>query len=203
MSSGSAARECLLDVGAGPAALFVPAVGTNAHLWRHVLGAERRCVAVDLPLHGHSPATPRQPFGIPAFAELLEELYAELSLDSVDVVANDTGGASAQRYAATHPERVRSLVLSNCETHDNVPPAAFKPTVLLARAGILHRIGPRLLRNPEKARRRIFGTGYEHVNAVPLEVVRSFLDPVLGTAERARQFERWVVSLRARDLLDT
>ena len=34
-----------------------------------------------------------------------------------------------------------------------------------------------------------------------LELLRSFLDPVLGTAERARQFERFILSLRPEDLL--
>jgi pimeloyl-ACP methyl ester carboxylesterase len=57
-------------------------------------------------------------------------------------VANDTGGAVAQRLAATRPERIRSLALTNCETHDNVPPKAFRSTVRLARLGLLHRRGP-------------------------------------------------------------
>ena len=180
-------------------------MGTNAHLWRHVLGGiagpARRCIAVDLPLHGRSPATPRQPFGIAAFAELLEAVCAELGLDSVDLVANDTGGAIAQRFAAVHPARIRTLTLTNCETHDNVPPRAFKPTILLARAGLLRRTGPSLVRDLERARRRVFGSGYERVETLELEVVRSFLHPVLSTTERARQFERWLTSLRAGDLL--
>lgn len=195
----------VLDVGQGRPALFVHGVGTNAHLWRHVLdavaGPERRCIAVDLPLHGCSPAAARQPFGIAAFAALLASVCDELALDRVDLVANDTGGAIAQAFAAHDPGRIRSLVLTNCETHDNVPPRAFKSTIMLARAGILHRTGPRLLRDPAQARRRIFGSTYEHVEALPLEVARSFLEPVLGTTERARQFERLLASLRASDLL--
>ena len=49
-----------LDVGEGPAALFVHGVFTNAVFWRNVLGAvrsERRCVAVDLPAHGQTRTT--------------------------------------------------------------------------------------------------------------------------------------------------
>ena len=45
--------------GDGPAALFVHGVGTSSYLWRHVIAqmaGERRCVAVDLPLHGRTPA---------------------------------------------------------------------------------------------------------------------------------------------------
>jgi pimeloyl-ACP methyl ester carboxylesterase len=50
-----------IDIGAGPVALFVHGIGTNAYLWRNVIGAlipERRCIAVDLPLHGQSPVSP-------------------------------------------------------------------------------------------------------------------------------------------------
>ncbi len=49
-----------LDVGEGPVTLFVHGVGTNALFWRHAissLAGERRCVAVDLPLHAHTGAT--------------------------------------------------------------------------------------------------------------------------------------------------
>jgi hypothetical protein len=45
----------------GPVALFVHGIATNAFLWRNVIGAlttQRRCIAVDLPLHGRSPVTP-------------------------------------------------------------------------------------------------------------------------------------------------
>ena len=44
--------------------------------------------------------------------------------------------------------------------------------------------------------------GYEHPEAVPDDLLRAYLTPVLGTPEAARQFERVLVSLDARDLLD-
>ena len=55
-----------LDIGAGPVALFVHGIATNAYLWRHVMDAlsgQRRCIAVDLPLHGQSPVTAGQEHG--------------------------------------------------------------------------------------------------------------------------------------------
>jgi hypothetical protein len=36
------------------------------------------------------------------------------------------GDDIAQIFAALNPERVRSLILTNCDTHDNWPPMAFK-----------------------------------------------------------------------------
>src|ERR671932_146496 len=164
-------RVSYIEAGSGPVALFVHGVVTNAYLWRHLVGAladERRCIAIDLPLHGRSPAGPDQPFGL----------------------------------AAWSPHRLRTLTLTNCETHDNVPPRAVKPTVFLARMGAFALIGPLLLHSLPAARRVVFGTGYENLDALPEEVVRSFLHPVLGTRGRARLFERWLTSLRASDLLE-
>lgn len=50
-----------IDAGSGRPALFVHGVGTSGLLWRNVIGAlkdERRCIALDLPLHGRTPARP-------------------------------------------------------------------------------------------------------------------------------------------------
>jgi pimeloyl-ACP methyl ester carboxylesterase len=126
---------------------------------------------------------------------------AELALDDVDVVANDTGGAVAQIFAVRHPERVRTLALTDCETHDNVPPKAVKPAIVMARAGVFAWTGPGLVRNRARARRAVFGSGYEALDALPEDVVARFLDPVLGTRARARDFQRWLISLRAAELV--
>jgi pimeloyl-ACP methyl ester carboxylesterase len=190
--------------GPGPAALFIHGVGTSSYLWRHVItqmGSERRCVAVDLPLHGRTPAAAGQDFSLTSLAGFLTAFCDAAQLAEVDVVANDTGGAVAQILAARQPGRLRTLTLTNCETHDNVPPRAFRSTVLLARAGLLARTGPRLLRDLPRARQRVYGSGYQDVARLPLEVVRAWLEPLFGTPAVARQFQRWVASLHARDLL--
>ena len=193
-----------IDVGSGPVALFVHGLGTNALLWRHVIQAfadDRRCVAIDLPLHGRTPAAAGQDFSLSALAEVVEGVCETAGLRSVDLVAHDTGGAVAQVFAARHSRRLRSLCLTNCETHDNVPPEAFKPTADLAASGALAAGAAALLADPEAARALVFGSGYEDVTHLDLELLRSFLDPVLGTPERARQFERFILSLRPDDLL--
>ena len=193
-----------IDVGSGPVALFVHGLGTNALLWRHVIRAfadDRRCVAIDLPLHGRTPAAAGQDFSLSALAEVVEGVCETAGLRSVDLVAHDTGGAVAQVFAARHSRRLRSLCLTNCETHDNVPPEAFRPTVDLAASGALAAGAAALLADPEAARALVFGSGYEDVTRLDLELARSFLDPVLGTPERARQFERFILSLRPDDLL--
>ena len=193
-----------IDVGSGRPALFVHGVGTSGLLWRNVIGAlkeERRCIALDLPLHGRTPVRRGQDLSLTGLANVVEDFCAALGLTGVDLVANDTGGAVAQIVAAHQPERLATVTLTNCETQGNVPPLAFKPTVWLARAGLFAPLfGPRLLRNLPATRKRAYGTGYQDIGKLPLPVVRSYLEPLIGTKDLARQYQRWIASLRNRDL---
>jgi pimeloyl-ACP methyl ester carboxylesterase len=190
--------------GPGRPALFVHGVGTSSYLWRHVieeLDGQRRCVAVDLPLHGRTPAAADQDFTLPGLARFVADCCDALELAEVDLVANDTGGAVCQVFAAGHPERLHTLTLTNCEAHDNVPPKALLPAVLLARMGLYARIAPRLARDIPRARKRIFGLSYQDITRLPEDIVRAWVEPQIGTAEAARQSQRLLTSLHARDLL--
>src|SRR4030088_1769613 len=140
-----------IDIGTGPVALFVHGLATNAYLWRNVIGAlarpggetepggttRRRCIALDLPLHGQTPVTAGQDLSVAALASVVEDFCDALGLVGIDLVANDTGGAIAQVFAARNPQRLATLTLTNCDTSENMPPDAFKPTAELAAAGAL------------------------------------------------------------------
>jgi len=192
-----------VDVGTGPVALFVHGLATSAYLWRDViepLAGQRRCLAIDLPGHGQSPVTAEQDVSIAALAQLIADFCDALGLDRVDLVANDTGGAVAQVFAARNPQRLATLTLTNCDTSDNLPPEAFKPTVELAESGALAPAAVSLLDNTDAARDLVFGPGYEHPELLAPETVRAYLEPCFGTLDRARQFERMVVALNADDL---
>jgi pimeloyl-ACP methyl ester carboxylesterase len=193
-----------LDVGDGPTAVFVHGVATNALLWRNVLplvADVRRCVAIDLPLHGHTPAAPGQDFTLPGLAAVVEALCDALGTGQVDLVANDSGGAIAQVVAARRPDLLRTLTLTNCDVHDNLPPAAFQDTVDAAAAGLLSATGPAFLEDLTQARAIAFDSGYQDLENLDLDVAESYLRPVFGTTEHAREFERLLVSLTAADLL--
>jgi pimeloyl-ACP methyl ester carboxylesterase len=192
-----------LDVGNGPVALFVHGIASNAYLWRHVISAvatQRRCIALDLPLHGQSPVTAEQGLSLTALAANLEDLCEVLGLAGIDLVANDTGGAIAQIFAARHPERLATFTLTNCDTQDNMPPDAFKPLIELAAAGELAPTAVAMLADLAAAAQVSFEAVYEHLDRMDLEVIRSYLEPCFGTLERARQFERLLTSLDAGDL---
>src|SRR5437764_1754942 len=126
------------EQGAGPVALFVHGVLLNGHLWRQQLSQlsdTRRCIAVDLLAHGETEIAPGQDVSVTANALMLESFLDALSIDQVDLVGNDSGGGIAQIFAARHPERLRSLTLTDCDAHDNWPPEAFKPFLAMAAAG--------------------------------------------------------------------
>ncbi len=58
-----------------------------------------------------------------------------------------------------------------------------------------------MMRDIPRARRRVFRLVYQDVANLPDEVARAWLEPTLGTAAAARQSQRLLTSLHARDLL--
>ena len=192
-----------VEVGDGPPALFVHGIATSAYLWCELidqLADLRRCIAIDLPLHGRSPARPRQPLTISAYADLIADVCESLRLPQVDLVAHDTGGAIAQVFAARHPELLRTLTLTNCETRDNIPPPAMAATVEAARAGQLVKGVPAILADPD-ASRAFFATGYQDPNFLTPELVSAFLEPVIGSPAAAERFQELIAGLGPDDLL--
>jgi pimeloyl-ACP methyl ester carboxylesterase len=146
--------------------------------------------------------TAEQDLSLAALADGLEDFCDALGLTGIDLVANDTGGAVAQIFAARHPERLATLTLTNCDAGDNVPPESFKPTVELARSGNLAPSAVALFADLEAAAQISFGEGYEHLDRIDRAVLRSYLEPCIGTIERARHFERMLAALDAADLTD-
>src|ERR1700723_1884145 len=184
------------EQGAGPVVLFVHGVLLNGHLWRYQLMAlsdMRRCIAVDLVAHGDTEIAPYQDVSVTANAKMLREFLDVLKIDQVDLVGNDSGGGIAQIFAALYPERVRTLTLTNCDTHDNWPPEAFKPFVEMVKAG-----GLRDTLNAMLADKAIFrspgalGPGYERPEIVTDVDIEAYLRPLVRTEQRTRDVQRFV-----------
>ena len=191
-------RISYASAGSGPVALFVHGVVLNKHLWRHQLtelSDIRRCIAVDLLAHGDTEIEPDQDVSVTANAKMLKEVLDVLKIDKVDLIGNDSGGGIAQIFAALNPERVRTLTLTNCDTHDNWPPEAFKPFVDMVRAG-----GLRDTLNAMLADKTIFrsagalGPAYEQPETVTDEDIETYLLPLVRTEQRTRDLQRFVVA---------
>jgi pimeloyl-ACP methyl ester carboxylesterase len=192
-----------VEEGQGPAALFVHGVFLNHHFWRGVtrqLGDVRRCIALDLMAHGATRIVADQELTFTTQAEMLDAFCEAMGLDQVDVVANDSGGGIAQIFAARHPGRIRSLTLTNCDTHDNWPPASFQPLVALAREGKLADAFAPLAQDPAAAR-NAFAVAYEHPEQVSDETLNTYLAPLFASPEATAALERFVAGQDCRHTL--
>src|SRR6202020_3440377 len=131
-------RVAYVQAGSGPVALFVHGVVLNKHMWRHQLAALsdiRRCIAVDLLAHGDTEIAPNRDVAVTANAKMLKQFLDALNIGQVDLVGNDSGAGIAQIFAVLYPERIRSLTLTDGDTHDNWPPEAFKPFLAMEASG--------------------------------------------------------------------
>src|ERR1700726_272506 len=189
-------RISYTSAGSGPVALFVHGVVLNKHLWRHQLAGLsdiRRCIAVDLLAHVDTEIAPEQDVSVTANAKMLKEVLDALQIDRVDVVGNDSGGGIAQIFAALNPERVRSLTLTNCDTHDNWPPEAFKPFVEMVAAGGLSKTLNAMLADKSIYRSAgALGPAYERPETVTDEDIEIYLRPHVRSAQRTRDLARFV-----------
>jgi len=121
-------RIAYVEKGRGPVALFVHGVFLNANLWDGTIAGVadgRRCLAPDILCHGDTEERPEADVSFAGQAAMLAQFLDALGVDQADVVANDSGGAIAQIFAARHPGRVRTLTLTNCDVHDGWPPPSW------------------------------------------------------------------------------
>lgn len=179
--------------GDAPVALFVHGVFLNGHLWRHVVDRvahARRCIAVDLLAHGETRTPPGHDLSFRSQAAMLASFCDALDLGQVDLVGNDSGGGIAQIMAARHPERIRTLTLTNCDVHDNWPPPALGSIQELVAAGGLGELGAQMLADVDVARAS-FAVAYEHPERLEPQTVRTYLGPLFSSPERIADLERW------------
>lgn len=132
-------RIAYVERGTGrDAALFLHGFPLNAYQWRGALerlAAYRRCIAPDFLGLGFTQPADGASLAPDAQAAMLVALLDRLGVGAVDVVANDSGGAVAQLLAVRHPGRVRTMLLTNCDTEPDCPPPALQPVIELAKAG--------------------------------------------------------------------
>jgi pimeloyl-ACP methyl ester carboxylesterase len=102
-----------IQLGSGPPLVFVHGLSgcwPNFLEQMAVFAADHRVVALDLPGFGHSPGEAGE-VSMHGYAQLLEELLAQLGLERATIVGNSMGGLIAAELAASSPSRVERLVL--------------------------------------------------------------------------------------------
>jgi pimeloyl-ACP methyl ester carboxylesterase len=198
-------RISYVERGSGPVALFIHGVLVNGYLWRRQLtelASMRRCIAPDLLAHGRTEISATQDVSVTANARMLDEFLSEMKIDQVDLVGNDSGGGICQIFAALFPQRVRSITLSNCDTHDNWPPQAFKPFVEMVAAGGLPGTLAAMLNDKQIYRSaQALGPAYERPDEVTDAAIDTFFKPHVRTPQRTRDLERFVNAFDSRHTL--
>lgn len=200
-------RIAYVERGAGPAALFVHGLPLNGFQWRGALerlSPYRRCIAPDSMGLGYSEIPDGQSVAPEAQAEMLAVFLDALGVSSVDLVGSDSGGAVAQIFVARYPSRVRTLLLTNCDVHEDSPPPALRPAIEASRAGKFadEVLAPQLA-NTATARLTTGLGGCCYTNPAHLtdEAIECYLAPIVSSARRKAQFHAYCVALERNPML--
>jgi pimeloyl-ACP methyl ester carboxylesterase len=190
------------EEGAGEPLVFVHGLLVDGRLWRDVtppLAANHRCIVPDWPLGAHRTAlnagADRSPRGI---AHLIADFLDALDLDGVTIVANDTGGAISQILAGERPQRLRALVLTNCDCLENFLPPVLRPLQWLAHVPGAYWLLANAARSA-RVRRSPLGFGMLSHKPLPDELTADWLAPLLQRDVRADV----LATLKAIDKRDT
>ncbi|AGC42944.1 haloalkane dehalogenase [Myxococcus stipitatus DSM 14675] len=190
-ASLSFGRIAYVERGAGDAALFLHGAPLNGFQWRGAfdrLCDVRRCIAPDFMGLGYSDVPEAQPLDAAAQADMLAALLDSLGVSQVDIVASDSGGAVAQLFLVKFPQRVRTLLLTNCDTEPNSPPPKVMPVIELARAGTLAAATAAWLTDPDLARSTLGNAAFQNPAILTDEVIETYAAPLVSTPKRQAQY---------------
>jgi haloalkane dehalogenase len=194
-------RIAHIDRGTGPAVLFLHGFPLSSFQWRGVidqLSSSRRCLAPDSMGLGHTEVAAGQAVTPSAQADMLSAFLDELSVDKVDVIANDSGGLIAQLFVTRYPQKVRTLLLTNCDVEPDSPPAALKPVLDMAEAGVYPDLWLEPWLNHKDVARSAYGLGGmcytnpAHLTDVALE---QYLAPLVASPERKALVNQYTLGL--------
>jgi pimeloyl-ACP methyl ester carboxylesterase len=190
-----------VERGTGNAALFVHGFPLNGFQWRGALDrlvAHRRCILLDWMASGYSEIPEGQTVTPADQAAMLGAFLDSLSIRTVDLVANDSGGMITQLFMARFPDRVRSVLFTNCDTEPDSPPAAVLPIIKQARDGTFadQALAPWVVDNA-KARGpdALGGLCYMDPAHLTNEAIEYYISPFVSSPLRKAQINAWTLSL--------
>jgi len=194
-------RIAYIDRGTGPAVLFLHGFPLSSFQWRGAidrLSTNRRCLAPDSLGLGYTEVAAGQSVTPSAQADMLAAFLDKLSVSKVDLIANDSGGAVAQLFVTKYPQRVRSVLLTNCDVETDSPPAALKPVLDMARAGVYPQLWLEPWLNHKDVARSSFGLGglcYSNPAHLTDAAIEQYLAPLVASAERKALVNRYTLGL--------
>jgi pimeloyl-ACP methyl ester carboxylesterase len=121
-----------------------------------------------------------------------------LSIDKVDLIGNDSGGAIAQLFVLRYPNRVRTMLLTNCDVEPDSPPPALQPVLKAAREGKFAEtwIAPSVA-NTALARTKdgLGGATFTYPQNPTDEAISQYLAPLVTSPERRALTDSYALGL--------
>jgi pimeloyl-ACP methyl ester carboxylesterase len=105
-----------VDEGQGPVVVLIHASFMNLHAWNDLaarLKSRYRVLRFDQLTNGLTGADSQGDYRLQHNERLLEGLTAKLGIKEFALLGTSSGGITAFRYAAAHPEQVKRLILVN------------------------------------------------------------------------------------------
>jgi pimeloyl-ACP methyl ester carboxylesterase len=130
--------------GEGRTIVLLPSGAHDHHDYdelRALLPTRFRSIALDWPGHGSSPLG-TGPASAMRFADVAEELVAQLAIEGAIVVGNSVGGFAAARLAIRRPELVTGLVVVDGGGFAGTPPQVRAICALMSQRWFLKSIYP-------------------------------------------------------------
>ncbi len=199
-------RIAYVERGEGAAALFFHGFSLNGFQWRgaiELLSAERRCIVLDFMGMGYTEVSAEQDLSPQSQADMVAAFLDVLGIETIDIVANDSGGTIAQLFVVQHPKRVRTLLLTNCDVHENSPPKDFLPFIENAKAGraadewLVPQVADKSVARSEKG----CGLFYTNSESFTDEAVEYYYSPLLSSPLRRDQFNQYAAAFLPNPLL--
>jgi len=106
-----------------PAVLLLHGFPTSSHMFRNLIPAladDYRVIAPDYPGYGNSDMPSRETFtySFDRFAELVDGLLMQLSIDRYAMYVMDYGAPVGWRLALKHPDKITGLIIQNGNAYE-------------------------------------------------------------------------------------
>ncbi|GAB2564346.1 alpha/beta hydrolase [Dyella jejuensis] len=197
------------DRGSGRAALFLHGFPLNSFQWRGAfdrLSSYRRCLAPDSLGLGYTHVADGVKVTPATQVQMLTALLDKLSISDVDLIANDSGGAVAQLFLTRHPDRVRTVLLTNCDVESNCPPPAVVPVIALAKKGRFadEWLAPWVAdKDLARSAKGLGGMTFTYPDRLADETIDMYLRPLVESPQRKALTNAYAVGLAPNPLFGT
>lgn len=193
-------RIAYVEQGSGRAAIFLHGYPLNGFQWRGSmarLADRRRCIAPDLMGLGYSDIPAGTSLSPMAQSEMVVAFMDGMGIKQADFLSNDSATGIAQLIAAHHPERVRSLLLTNGDADTNSPPDLLMPFIEKCRNGTADAWFERHANDHVWARSNDgLGNAYSHPElGLSDENIGVYFGPLIATPARLEQARRYGIEM--------